>query len=141
MPDVIPVWLTMRYWMIRNPYKHHNWEDVLFRDSYSLYGIKGRYAQKLIASMLPDDKAIYYDPHKRSCMGVLEVAREPFQDFTACETQRLCVDFKPIKTLAEPVVLSVLKDSFLFHANPSTRLAPSHIRPIKTHKPVVECPI
>jgi len=89
----------MRCWMIRNPYKHHSWEDFIYRDSYSLYGIKGRYAQKQIASMKPGDKAVFYDRRDKVFAGIMEVVGDPYPDPTKPESGNFSVDFVPLSSL------------------------------------------
>lgn len=104
----------MQYWIIRNPYRHQTWNDIIYKDQFRLYGIRGNYAQKQIASMQIGDKAIFYDGKQKAFMGILEVIKEPYQDWTSDNSKYKAVDFKPIQTFNNLIKPENLKECLIF---------------------------
>jgi len=48
---------SKNYWLIRSPYQHKTWDDVLMRNLFRLQGIRNPEASKNIGMMKAGDKA------------------------------------------------------------------------------------
>ncbi len=102
----------MNYWIIRNPYRHRDWEDVIFRDKYSLYGIRGAYAQSCIAYMQAGDLVFFYSPKDRAFKGVLEVISPPVEDRNNPKLRE--IELKPVKSYKPELLKDSLKNNPAF---------------------------
>ena len=100
----------MRYWLIRSPYKHRTWDDVLMRNLFRLQGIRNAEASKNIAQMRIGDQALFYNNiGDKAIDGILEISHAPYPDPTANESKWMAVDATPVQTFASPITLDTLK--------------------------------
>lgn len=98
------------YWLIRSPYQHKTWDDVLMRNLFRLQGIRNREASKNIGQMRSGDQALYYNNvGKKAIYGLLEISKPPYADPTANEAKWMAVDAMPIQTFDPPITLEALK--------------------------------
>jgi predicted RNA-binding protein with PUA-like domain len=100
----------MKFWLIRSPYKRRNWDDVLVRASFQLYGVRSPEARNNIRQMQPGDQVVYYHgPSGRALFGIMTVSKPAYPDPTSANTDWLAIDFVPDITFATPVKLSSLR--------------------------------
>lgn len=103
----------MNYWIVKSPFRSRNWEDVVLKGVFTLYGIRNYEARNNIFNMKINDKVFYYhSPSGKKIFGLMEVILESYQDPTTHESKWLAIDFKPIKTFKDPINLSEIKNSF-----------------------------
>lgn len=101
---------SKNYWLIRSPYQHKTWDDVLMRNLFRLQGIRNPEASKSIGQMRPGDEALYYNNvGEKAIYGILEISKPPYADPTANEAKWMGVDGIPIKTFEPPLSLETLK--------------------------------
>jgi len=48
----------IQHWLIRSPYQHQTWDDVLMRNRFRLQGIRNAEAARSIGRMKPGDIAM-----------------------------------------------------------------------------------
>ena len=100
----------IQHWLIRSPYQHRTWDDVLMRNLFRLQGIRNREASKNIGQMRARDQALYYNNiGERALYGILEISKAPYPDPTANEAKWMAVDATPIQTFQPPITLESLK--------------------------------
>lgn len=99
----------MRYWLIRNPFRHQAWGDVIYWNKFRLYGIRCAFSQKQIATMEIGDKAVFYDRNHRVINGILDVSSEPYTDRTKPESSFKAIDFTPVAQIVPPIPYTALK--------------------------------
>jgi len=97
--------------MIRNPYIHNTWREILFRERFVLTGIRNSYSQKQIKSMSVGDLAIFYDKQSKEFKGILEVHEPPKRDYTASESDLFCVEFRLHSVFNNPIPQDQFKHS------------------------------
>ena len=98
------------YWLIRSPYQHKTWDDVLMRNLFRLQGIRNPEASKNIGQMRPGDQALYYNNiGEKAIYGILEISKPPYADPTANEAKWMAADAIPIKTFEPEITLEKLK--------------------------------
>lgn len=101
---------TPQHWLIRSPYQHKTWDDVLMRNLFRLQGIRNSEASKNIGQMRPGDQALYYNNvGEKAIYGILEISKPPYADPTANEAKWMGVDGIPIKTFEPEITLEKLK--------------------------------
>lgn len=98
------------YWLIRSPYQHKTWDDVLMRNLFRLQGIRNVEASGNIGKMRPGDQALYYNNvGGKAIYGILEISKGPYADPTANESKWMAVDAIPIRTFDPPISLEILR--------------------------------
>jgi predicted RNA-binding protein with PUA-like domain len=103
---------SIQYWLIRSPYQHKTWDDVLMRNLFRLQGIRNPEASKNIGQMRVGDQALYYNNiGEKAIYGILEISKSPYADPTANEAKWMAVDAIPLRTFDPPVSLEILKST------------------------------
>ena len=101
----------MNYWIVKSPFKHHPWSEILFTDKFHLFGIRNYQARNNIREMKPGEKALFYSSSNgRKIFGIMEVTRGSYQDPSTSDNRWLSCDFKPMETFANPLSLKKLRD-------------------------------
>jgi predicted RNA-binding protein with PUA-like domain len=100
------------YWLIRSPYQHRTWDDVLMRNLFRLQGIRNAEAARNIGRMQPGDQALYYDNiESKGVFGILEISVKPYPDPTSNESCWCAIDAIPIQTFHSPILLEQIKQT------------------------------
>ncbi|MGC6423819.1 MAG: EVE domain-containing protein [Lentimonas sp.] len=101
---------SQNYWLIRSPYQHKTWDDVLMRNLFRLQGVRNPEASKNIGLMRVGDQALFYNNiGEKAIYGVLEVSKAPYADPTANEAKWMAVDAIPVQTFDPSISLETLK--------------------------------
>jgi len=101
---------SIQHWLIRSPYQHQTWDDVLMRNRFRLQGIRNPEAARNIGRMKPGDQVLFYNNIGQCAVhGLLEISTKPYTDPTANESRWTAIDAIPIKTFDPPVTLEALK--------------------------------
>jgi predicted RNA-binding protein with PUA-like domain len=101
---------SKNYWLIRSPYQHKTWDDVLMRNLFRLQGIRNSEASKNIGKMKVGDQSLYYNNiGEKAIYGILEISKPPYADPTANEAKWMAVDAIPIQTFDPEFTLECLK--------------------------------
>ena len=101
---------SAKCWLIRSPYQHRTWDDVLMRNLFRLQGIRNPESARNIGRMQPGDQALYYDNiESKGVFGILEISAKPYPDPTSNESCWTAIDAIPLKTFDPPVSLEALK--------------------------------
>jgi predicted RNA-binding protein with PUA-like domain len=101
---------SIQYWLIRSPYQHRTWDDVLMRNLFRLHGIRNPEAARNIGRMKVGDLALYYDNiESKAVFGILEISVKPYPDPTSNESCWTAIDAIPLKTFDPPVSLEAIK--------------------------------
>jgi predicted RNA-binding protein with PUA-like domain len=103
---------SIQYWLIRSPYQHRTWDDVLMRNLFRLHGIRNPEAARNIGRMKVGDLALYYDNITiKGAFGILEISSKPYPDPTSNESCWTAIDATPQSTFDPPVLLETIKAS------------------------------
>jgi len=98
------------YWLIRSPYQHRTWDDVLLRNLFRLQGIRNAEASRNIGQMRVGDLALFYNNiGVKAIYGILEINKAPYADPTANEAKWTAVDAIPVQTFDPPLAQENLK--------------------------------
>ena len=113
----------MNYWIVKSPFKHHPWSEILFSGKFHLFGIRNFQSRNNIRDMKARDKALFYSSSNgRKIFGILEVAKEPYQDPSTSDGRWLACDFKPVFTFPKPLLTNELKKFPGFKDSPFSNL-------------------
>ena len=98
------------HWLVKSePYKYSF--DALVRDQRTSWdGVRNFEARNNLRAMKLGDLLLFYHSNEgKAVVGIAKVAREAYPDATAEEGDWSVVDVSPVKPLAVPVSLDVIK--------------------------------
>ena len=100
----------MAYWLIKSEPFKYSW-DQFVKDKKTFWdGVRNYAARNNLRSMKKGDLAFFYHSNEGvEIVGIAQVIKEAYQDPTTNETAWVAVDFKPVKKLAKPVSLAMIK--------------------------------
>jgi predicted RNA-binding protein with PUA-like domain len=102
--------MATKHWLVKSePYKY-SWDDLV-RDGRTAWdGVRNFEARNNLRAMRRGDLLLYYHSNEgKEVVGVARVAREAYPDATASDGDWSVVDVAPVKKLAQPVALAVIK--------------------------------
>lgn len=100
----------MNCWLIKFSPKRTSWVDILVKGKFTMRGVRNYQARNYLKEMALSDSALYYhSQYELQIMGEMEVIRTAYQDISSSDPKWVSVDFKPVKTLGNPVTLKKIK--------------------------------
>ena len=100
----------MNYWIVKSPFKHHPWSEVLFKYKFTLFGIRNFQSCNNINYMQPEDRILFYlSSNGRKLFGIMKVKSNPYKDPSTSDERWLACDFIPVETFEPPIHLQTLK--------------------------------
>jgi len=100
----------MNYWLIKSEPFKYSWEQFLKDGSTFWDGVRNYAARNNLKAMKKDDQVLFYHSNEGlAVVGVAQVIKEFYQDPTTEDPNWVSVDFKPVKTLKNPVTLATIK--------------------------------
>ena len=123
--------METRRWLVKQEPEAYAWE-ALVRDGRTAWtGVRNFQARNLLRSMRAGDLVLYYHSVTgKQVVGVARVAREAYPDPTATEGDWSAVDLVPLKALASPVALGVLKADPVTASMPLIRQSRLSVMPL-----------
>ena len=102
----------MNYWLIKFSPKRSSWVDILVKGKFTMRGVRNYQARNYLKEMALSDFVLYYhSQYELQVMGVMKVIRTAYQDISSSNPKWFSVDFKPVKTLENPVTLNKIKET------------------------------
>lgn len=99
-----------RYWLLKFAPYRTSWGQILIANHFAPRGIKNFQARKYLKEMKLGDLCLFYHSQEdKAIMGVLEVVQEAYPDPTTTDTRWVTCDFRPVKSLTEPVSIEFLR--------------------------------
>lgn len=100
----------MNYWLIKFSPKRSSWVDILVKGKFTMRGVRNYQARNYLKEMALSDSALYYhSQYELQIMGIMKVIRTAYQDISSSDPKWVSVDFKPGKTLENPLTLKKIK--------------------------------
>ncbi|MBW2662334.1 MAG: EVE domain-containing protein [Deltaproteobacteria bacterium] len=100
----------MNYWLIKFSPKRTSWVDILVKGKFTMRGVRNYQARNYLKEMALSNIVLYYhSQYELQVMGQMEVIRTAYQDISSSDPKWISVDFKPVKTLENPVTLKKIK--------------------------------
>jgi predicted RNA-binding protein with PUA-like domain len=102
----------MNCWLIKFSPKRTSWVDILVKGKFTMRGVRNYQARNYLKEMAISDFALYYhSQYELQIMGIMEVIRTAYQDISSSDPKWVSVDFKPVKTLGNPITLNKIKET------------------------------
>jgi predicted RNA-binding protein with PUA-like domain len=100
----------MNYWLVKSEPEAYSWFDLVKDGRTAWTGVRNFTARINLRTMKAGDRVYFYHSGgEKSVVGLARVTREFYPDPTADEGDWSAVDLAPVKTLAKPVILAVVK--------------------------------
>ncbi|MDG2534685.1 EVE domain-containing protein [Sphingomonas sp. HITSZ_GF] len=98
----------MRYWLLRSEPDAYSWDDLIRDGATEWNGVRNYTARNFLKEMEPGDQALFYHSNtEKAAVGIMEITRawQPDGD----DGKWASVAVKPVRKLAKPVTLAMLK--------------------------------
>ncbi|MBB4100881.1 EVE domain-containing protein [Sphingomonas kyeonggiensis] len=98
----------MHYWLLRSEPDVYGWDDLIKEGATEWNGVRNYTARNFLKEMQPGDQAIFYHSNtEKAAVGIMEITRawQPDGD----DGKWASVAVKPVRKLAKPVTLAMLK--------------------------------
>jgi len=97
-------------WLVKFAPFRTAWPEIVRRGTFTLRGVRSLAARKNLRAMrLGDSVLLYQSQQDQAIVGLIEVTREAYPDPTSADPQWLTCDFRPLRTLTNPVPLATLR--------------------------------
>jgi predicted RNA-binding protein with PUA-like domain len=101
---------STNYWMVKQEPETYSWDDFVNDGQTDWTGVRNYQARNNLREMKAGDRVLFYHSGKdKSVVGIAEVVKSAYADPTADDPQWVAVDLKPIKALANPVLLAAIR--------------------------------
>jgi predicted RNA-binding protein with PUA-like domain len=99
-----------KFWLLKTEPDNYSYAD-LERDGATVWdGVSNNTALMHIRAMQPGDLAlIYHTGDQRQAVGLAEITSAPYADPKLGDPKLMVVDIRPLRRLAQPVTLGVVK--------------------------------
>lgn len=121
----------MNHWLVKQEPESYSWNDFLKDGKTAWTGVRNFQARNNLRAMKQGDLVLYYHSvSEKRIVGLAKVATEFYPDPTAKEGDWSCVELVPVKALAEPVPLELIKKDPLLKEMPLLRNSRLSVTPV-----------
>jgi predicted RNA-binding protein with PUA-like domain len=105
----------MSHWLLKTEPDCYSWDNLVADKKTRWDGVTNALALKHIRNMKKGDTVfVYHTGNERAVVGIAEVTSDAYADPKAKIDRIVVVDLKPLKKLANPVTLDVIKSDPAF---------------------------
>jgi predicted RNA-binding protein with PUA-like domain len=121
----------MNYWLVKSEPAAYAWEQFVKDGGTAWTGVRNFTARLNLRAMKRGDLVCFYHSVTgKEIVGLAKVTREAYPDATAKEGDWSCVDLAPVKPLARPVPLDVIKTDKTLAGIPLVRQSRLSVSPL-----------
>ncbi len=100
----------MAYWLIKSEPGTWSWEQHRKKGADAWTGVRNHQAKTHLKAMKKGDRAFFYHSGEgKEIVGISEVVLEAYADTTDKTGAFVCVDFKAVEAVSNPVSLAAIK--------------------------------
>ena len=100
----------MNFWLVKSEPEAYSWTTFVQDGKAAWTGVRNFQARNNLRAMKKGDLVCFYHSvTDKQIVGLARVAKEFYPDTTAEEGDWSCVDLTPVKALAHPVSLEIIK--------------------------------
>jgi predicted RNA-binding protein with PUA-like domain len=122
---------SKNYWLVKQEPEAYSWSDLVNEKTTAWTGVRNFQARNHLRAMKKGDPVLFYHSvSEKKVVGVAQVAREFYPDPSAADGDWSAVDLVPIKPLAKPVALEVIKKDELLRDIPLVRQSRLSVSPL-----------
>lgn len=105
----------MNVWLVKSEPETYSWETLVKEGRTAWTGVRNYQARIHLRAMARGDLVLFYHSGEaKEIVGLASVAKTAYPDPTSKDGDWSCVDLAPVKPLAQPVSLQVIKADKLF---------------------------
>ncbi|MDZ4788538.1 MAG: EVE domain-containing protein [Blastochloris sp.] len=120
-----------QHWLVKQEPEKYSWEQFLKDKKTTWDGVRNYQARNNLRAMKKGDLVFFYrSVTEPAVVGLSVVTRSAYPDPTATEGDWSAVDLKPIKTLGQPVPLSLVKTTKTLADMPLIRQSRLSVMPV-----------
>ena len=121
----------MARWLVKEEPTHYGWEAFV-KDKKTIWsGVKNALAQKHLRGMRKGDEIFYYHTgDEKAVVGIARAVSDPTPDPDDPTGKRAAVELAPVRKLAHPVLLSVIKADRSLASMPLVRIGRLSVMPV-----------
>ena len=102
--------MPKQWWLVKSEPESYSFAQFQKDGSTAWTGVRNFQARNNLRAMRKGDLVLFYHSvSDKQVVGVARVAKEAYPDATATEGDWSCVDLEPVRPLAKPVSLEILK--------------------------------
>lgn len=121
----------MNYWLVKSEPEAYSWTTLVKDGGTAWTGVRNFQARIYLRAMRSGDLVCFYHSvTDKQVVGLAKVAKEAYPDATAKEGDWSCVDLAPVKPLANPVSLDVIKADKVLAEIPLVRQSRLSVSPL-----------
>ena len=121
----------MQYWLVKQEPEAYSWTKFAKDGGTAWTGVRNFQARNTLRAMKSGDLVLYYHSvSDKQVMGIAKVIKEAYPDATAAEGDWSCVDLAPVKSLALPVRLEVIKEDKALKGIPLIKQSRLSVQPL-----------
>lgn len=101
----------MKYWLMKTEPSTWSWQDQVLKKITPWDGVRNYQASSYMKEMKKGDLAFFYHSvHEKQIVGIVEIVREYYPDFTDETGKFSMVDVRAVKALPHVVTLKSIKE-------------------------------
>jgi predicted RNA-binding protein with PUA-like domain len=121
----------MNYWLVKSEPEAYAWATFMKDGKTAWTGVRNFQARNNLRAMRKGDLVCFYHSvTDKQIVGLARVAGEFYPDATADEGDWSCVDLVPVKALAKPVSLELIKTDRILQEMPLVRQSRLSVTPL-----------
>ena len=121
----------MNYWLVKSEPEAYAWATFVEDGKTAWTGVRNFQARNNLRAMRKGDLVCFYHSvTDKQIVGLARVAGEFYPDATANEGDWSCVDLVPVKALAKPVTLELIKTDKVLREMPLVKQSRLSVIPL-----------
>lgn len=123
--------MAKNYWLVKQEPEAYSWSDFVKDGRAKWTGVRNFQARNNLRAMKKGDLVLFYHSvSEKQVIGIARVEKENYPDPTATDGDWSAVDLAPLKPLANPVTLDVLKADKVLKEIPLVRNSRLSVSPM-----------
>jgi len=120
-----------KYWLVKQEPTDYSWSDFRKERGTSWSGVRNYTARNNLRQMQKGDEVLFYHSgEEKAVVGIAQVKKIAYADFTATEGEWSAVDLAPIRALKRPVTLKEIKQTHSLQNLPLIRQSRLSVVPV-----------
>lgn len=100
----------MAHWLAKSEPSTYSWGHFVKEKRACWDGVRNAQARNNLAAMKKGDEVLFYHSgDDKAVVGIASVSKAAYPDPTTDDVRWLCVDLAPVRALARPVTLAMVK--------------------------------
>lgn len=121
----------MAYWLLKTDPEEYSWERLATEEKAQWTGVRNFEARKHLREMqIGDLLFIYHSGQERLLMGLAKTVSAAYADPTATKGDWVAIDLAPFKSLARPVSLEEIRNTYGLNTMPLVTRARVAVHPV-----------